>query len=332
MSAAFHISGFAACSPETRLTNRELEARLETSDEWIVSRTGIRERRVLSEEETLSDLAVKAAGDALERTGLSTGDITHVVFTTCIPDFMVPSSACLLAGRLGLGQVTAFDLNAACSGFVYGLEMCRALLTACPEARILLVGADAVSRRANPNDRTTCVLFGDGAGASVLTAAPLSGPCAVIRDVECRADGSKHDLLRVGGGSRIPCRPGDPLGEDHFLSMNGREIFKYAVRHMSGVCRTLLERNGLDMADVDLFIPHQANLRIIEAVGERLHVPADKVFVNVDLHGNTSAASIPLALDEALSQGVIRPGMTVLLATFGGGLTWGGALLQFRNR
>ncbi len=330
MSATFHISGFAACSPETRLTNRDLEARINTTDEWIVSRTGIRERRILAEGETLSDLALKAAGEALARTGLSAGEITHVVFTTCIPDFMVPSSACLLAGRLGLEQVTAFDLNAACSGFVYGLDMCRALLATRPEARILLVSADAVSRRANPNDRTTCVLFGDGAGASVLTAAPLSsGPGAVIRDVECRADGRKHDLLRVGGGSFRPCRPGEPLGDDHFLSMNGREIFKFAVRHMSEVCRILLERNGLSVADVDLFIPHQANLRIIEAVGERLHVPAGKVFVNVDMHGNTSAASIPLALEEALSEGRIRPGMTVLLATFGGGLTWGGALLQF---
>lgn len=329
MSAPFHISGFAACSPENRLTNQDLEARIDTSDAWIVSRTGIRERRVLTEQEGLVDLALNAARDALERTQLSPGDLTHVVFTTCIPDFMVPNSACLLAGKLGIGRVMAFDLNAACSGFVYGLEVCRSLLAGRPEAQILLVSADAVTRRINWEDRSTCVLFGDGAGASVISSSSLLGPSAVIRDVTCCADGEKQGLLIVGGGSQRGYKPGEPIDENFFLTMHGREIFKFAVRHMTEVCNELLARNNLGVADVDLFIPHQANLRIIEAVGERLGLQGDKVFVNVDLHGNTSAASIPLALNEASEQGKIRPGMRVLLSTFGGGLTWGSALLEF---
>lgn len=329
MSALSHISGFAACSPETRLTNHDLEARIDTSDAWIVSRTGIRERRVLAEQEGLVDLALNAARDALARTQLSPEALTHVVFTTCTPDFMVPNSACLLAGKLGLGRVMAFDLNAACSGFVYGLEVCRSLLAGRPEARILLVSADAVTRRINWEDRGTCVLFGDGAGASVVSSSALSGPSAVIRDAACCADGDKQGLLRVGGGSHRSYKPGEAVDKEFFLTMHGREIFKFAVRHMTEVCNELLARNNLGVADVDLFIPHQANLRIIEAVGERLGLRGDKVFVNVDLHGNTSAASIPLALNEASEQGKIRPGMRVLLSTFGGGLTWGSALLEF---
>lgn len=328
MTTLCSLSGFASCVPETILTNSDMEARLDTSDEWIVSRTGIKARHILSDDETATDLAERAAIKAMERAGVPRETITHVLMTTCTPDYLCPSSACILAKKLGLGQVMAFDLSAACSGFIYGIDVARGLLAIHPDARILLVSAEALSRRLNWNDRSTCVLFGDGAGACVMSRESLSHS-AILEDAICTANGEHAMHIAFGGGSRQAFHVGDTIDENFFLSMQGREVFKFAVRNMTSISQTILEKNNLTLADVDLFIPHQANLRIIEAVGDRLKLEADRVFVNVQHYGNTSAASIPLALAEALEAGRIKPGMRVLLATFGSGFTWGSALLRF---
>ena len=332
---AIHIQGLGTYVPAKRITNDDLASRVDTSDEWIVSRTGIKARHMLADDENGSDAGVKAALLALEDAGLEPGDITHVLTATCTPDYLCPSTACILSGKLGTHGAMAFDLNAACTGFVYGLDVARGLLAGSPDAKILLVGSEAFTRRMNWNDRTTCILFGDGAAAVVLTNGDAGTPraclpsAARLRDVQCGADGRQYPLLTVGGGTARNYRPGDPVQDDFYLQMQGREVFRLAVRSLSSVCAQLLERNGLSLDDVDLFIPHQANLRIIEAVGDRLKLGADKVFVNLDEYGNTSAASIPLGIGDACRQGRIRAGSRVLISAFGGGFTWGAALLEF---
>ena len=322
------LAGFASFLPEKCLTNRDLEARIETSDEWITSRTGIRRRHILADDESVTDLATRAAQAALAASGVAPETVTHVLMTTCTPDYLCPSSACIIAHRLGVGEAMAFDLSAACSGFMYGIDVARGLIATHPEATVVLISAEALSRRLNWSDRTTCVLFGDGAGACVMSKNTLPGG-ARLEDVLCTADGTHAMHIAIGGGTKRLYQPGDVLTEDFFLSMQGREVFKFAVRNMTRISETILEKNNLSLDDVDLFIPHQANLRIIEAVGQRLGVAEDKVFINVQDYGNTSAASIPLALADALHNGRIKPGMRVLLSTFGSGFTWGAALLHF---
>ena len=332
---AIHIQGLGTYVPERRITNVDLMSRVDTNDEWIVSRTGIKARHMLAEDENGSDAAAKAALCALEDAGIEAGEITHVLAATCTPDYLCPSTACILSGKIGSHGAAAFDLNAACTGFIYGLETARGLLAAAPDAKILLVGTEAFTRRLNWNDRTTCILFGDGAAAVVLTNGEAGRPrqrlpaAARLRDVPCGADGRQYALLTVGGGTARDYRPGDPVQDDFYLQMQGREVYKLAVRSLSAVCEEILERNGLTLDDIDLFIPHQANLRIIEAVGDRLKLAADKIFVNLDEYGNTSAASIPLGIGDACAQARILPGSRVLLSAFGGGFTWGAALLEF---
>ena len=332
---AIHIQGLGTYVPTKRITNVDLMSLVDTNDEWIVSRTGIKARHMLADDENGSDAGTEAALKALEDAGIAAEDITHVLTATCTPDYLCPSTACIISGKIGSHGAMAFDLNAACTGFVYGLDVANSILAGKPGAKVLLVGSEAFTRRLNWEDRTTCILFGDGAAAAVLTNGEAGTPkrclpsAPRLRDVRCGADGRQYPLLTVGGGTNRNYKPGDPVQDDFYLQMQGREVFKQAVRNLSAVCSELLEDNGLTLGDIDLFIPHQANLRIIEAVGDRLKLESEKIFVNLDEYGNTSAASIPLGIGDACAQGRIRPGSRVLLSAFGGGFTWGAALLEF---
>ena len=323
-----HLLALHAYVPDTVLTNADLAAVVDTNDEWIVSRTGIRRRHRLDAADNASDMALHAARGALDDAGLLPAELTHVITATCTPDVLSPSVACIVAGQLDTGPVMAFDFSAACSGFLYGLSLCRSLLAQDHEAKILFICAEALSRRVNWADRSTCVLFGDAATACVVSAGSAN-VLAGLEDVLCLSDGRQRDLIVVGGGTSSRYGLGDPVGEDFFIRMQGRETYKHAVRSMVQVCEDVLAKNGLTAADVDLLVPHQANLRIIEAVGGRLGITGERVFVNVDQYGNTSSASIPLAIAEAHAQGRIRPGCRVLATAFGAGLTWGAALLRF---
>ncbi len=338
MSTACHIAGLGVSVPENTLSNFDLEKIMDTSDEWIVTRTGIKNRHVLKDDENISQYAAEACKKAMAEANVSPSQITHLLVATCSPETLSPSTACILAEKLGLSKYTGlpfisennpslvcFDFNAACSGFVYGLELSRAFLALNKNAVILLVTAECLSRRMNYKDRTTSVLFGDGAGAAVIRA---EGEYLFkILDVSVGADGDFKDLIRIGGGTDKKVQVGDTIGEDYFLSMQGREVFKHAVRGMAQESIKLLDKNSLSVNDIDLFIAHQANLRIIEAVGERLNIPQDKVFTNLEKYGNTSASSIVLAMAEAKEKGLLKKGQKTLLTAFGAGLTWGSALL-----
>ena len=333
MTIHSRISGFGRFVPEKELGNDEIASHSDITDDWIVSRTGISSRRILTGGMTGTDMAQYAAEASLKTAGITAGDLTHILYATCTPDACCPSAACILAAKLGIKGRMAVDINAACAGFINGLMLADALLLKDVAARVLLVASESLSHRCNWEDRGTAVLFGDGAGAVLVTSetkAPPSGMSAAVIDTLAASDGNRGALLLISGGfSASPYKLGDRVGPDYFIRMNGGLVFKHAVRSMSACCLELLSRNSLTPDDVDLFVPHQANLRIIEAVGARLGVPDNKVFLNVHKYGNTSAASIPLALSEAVDQGRIVPGMRVLMATFGGGLTWGAGLVQF---
>lgn len=335
MTAYSRISGFGFSIPSRILDNAELTANSEITDEWILTRTGIRTRHILEPGKTGTDLAQEAALQALANCGRTPSEITHVLYATCTPDAACPNAACTLADKLGIMGCMAVDFNAACTGFVYGLELTDGILARNPAAKVLLVASEALSHRCNLSDPGTAVLFGDGAGAVIATGvadgtdepACLSG---IVWDVILGSDASKRELLLISGGySATPYKLGDTVGAEYFIRMQGGAVFKQAVRNMSAQCLELLERNSLSPSDIDVFIPHQANLRIIEAVGSRLGIAEDRVFLNVQRYGNTSAASIPLALGEAVEGGVIRKGHRVLVTSFGGGLTYGAALLKF---
>ena len=326
------IRGLGHCVPENRLTNADLERMCDTNDEWITTRTGIKERRIASEGETTVSLSHQAALRALDNAGMAVEELTHILVATFTPDAYIPSAACMLADRLGIKGRACMDISAACSGFLFGLETARAYVCLHPEAKILVTATDVVSSRVDYSDRSICVLFGDGAGAAIITGAGADFPTGSGRvlDVMLATDGSAHDLLTVkGGGSGSPVKPGAIVSRDFFVEMNGREVYKYAVRAMSSICREMLNKHGLTNADVDVFIPHQANLRIIDAVGARLEMPPEKIFTNVQKYGNTSAASVIIALSEARQEGFVKDGDLVLLSTFGGGFTWGSALVRF---
>lgn len=329
MSSPCFITGLGLHLPRTLVTNADLERIVDTSDEWILTRTGIGARYFAQEDEPCSVLAYHAACKALENAGLTAQDLTHIFVGTFSGDYNLPSTSCLLQDMLGLKGVPSFDLAAACSGFLYCLETARAYVSLYPDAKILIIGSEVATSRINFEDRTTCVLFGDGAGAAVVTGQANPGRIQVL-DCMLKADGSVGNLLTIHGGGSA-CKPvlGQPIGPEYFVQMNGRDVFKHAVRFMSEISTTLIERNGLTADDIDLIIPHQANIRIIEAIAKKIDVNMDKIYVNVDRIGNTSAASIPIALAEAEACGRIQPGMKVLLTAFGGGFTWASALLQF---
>lgn len=324
------IHGLGHYVPDRVLTNRDLEQLVETSDDWITTRTGIKERRLARPGQGCSDLALEASKKALAQAGMAPEEITHILLATFTPDYCTPTTACVLQSKLGAAHCQmAADLAAGCSGFTYALDTSRGLMHIHPEAKILVVGSEVCTARVNFTDRNTCVLFGDGAGAAVVSRADDDKPAIV--DALLKSDGSLGHLLPVGteGGSAEPFSLGQSVSDDYFIKMNGRELFKYGVRGMYDISDELLRRNGLSVDDIDLFIPHQANLRIIEALAKKLELPAEKVYVNVDRFGNTSAASVIIALSEAWGTGRIHPGNKVLLVSFGAGLTWGSVLLQF---
>jgi 3-oxoacyl-[acyl-carrier-protein] synthase-3 len=326
------IRGLGRYVPERVVTNAEMERMVETTDEWITSRTGIKERRIAAPGQATSDLSLEASRAALGAAGMSADELTHLFVCTLTPDAYCPPSACIMEEKLGVRGRIAMDLNAACSGFLFGLDMARAVVCMTPAAKVLVCACDVLSTRTNWADRRTCVLFGDGAGAAVVTSGDEEkrpGDAAII-DVRLHSDGSLGHLLTVkGGGSGSPLRLGDVVGEDFFVQMSGQEVFKHAVRNMVAVCEEVLAAHGLTGADVDYFIPHQANWRIMEAVAKKLGLPLEKVCATVALYGNTSASSVAIGLAESYQAGKIKPGDKVLLSAFGGGFTWGAVLLEF---
>ncbi|WP_229596020.1 beta-ketoacyl-ACP synthase III [Pseudodesulfovibrio sediminis] len=325
----FILRGFGHYAPEKVLTNADLEKIVDTSDEWITSRTGIKERHIAADDECTSDMGYEAAQKALAQAGIKPEELTHIICGTFTPDSMIPSTACRIQEKLGIKGQMCLDVQAACSGYLYALQSARGYLCLEPDSKILVVTSEVVSRRMNWEDRATCVLFGDAAGATVMTSGDTAdGPHVV--DVMLAADGSLGDLLTVnGGGSAYSYKLGEAIGPEYFVEFKGREVFKHAVRNMTDMCESILERNGLTKADVNVLIPHQANLRIIDAVGRRFDIPEERIFTNIARYGNTSAASVPVALSEALETGFVNKGDLVLIPTFGGGFTWGSALIQF---
>jgi 3-oxoacyl-[acyl-carrier-protein] synthase-3 len=310
------------------LTNADLEKLVDTSDEWILTRTGIAERHIASEEEATSDLSLHASQAALEAAGLDPADLDMILVATITPDMPFPSTACVLQDRLGAKRAGALDISAACSGFVYGLGVADGLIRAGTVRTVLLLGAETLTKIVNWQDRNTCVLFGDGAGAVVLRAD--EGERGIL-STHLYADGGKGSLLILpGGGSRHPMSQAMLDAGLSKIQMNsGNEVFKLAVRAMEDAALTALKQHGLEVGDIDHIITHQANLRIISALGQRLGVPNHKVVVNIQRYGNTSAASIPIALDEVVRGGRVKAGDIVLLCAFGGGLTWASSLIRW---
>jgi 3-oxoacyl-[acyl-carrier-protein] synthase-3 len=313
--------------PERILTNHELERMVETTDEWITERSGIRQRCVAGAKQACSDLAYEAAKISLKNADLKAKDLDLILLATLTPDSLLPSAGCVLQDKLGAKNIPAFDLNAACSGFLYALSVANAYIRGGIYKRILVVGAEVLSKVTDWEDRTTCVIFGDGAGAAVLEA---TNEDRGILSIDLYADGSMGDLLMIhAGGSRMPSSTESVAKRLHYIKMKGNETFKFAVKTLEKLVVETLEKNKMKPSELALLIPHQANLRIIKATAERLGLPMSKVLVNIDRTGNTSAASIPIALDEAVSTGRLRPGDNVLLEAFGGGLTWASALIRW---
>ena len=322
------ILGTGSYLPEKVLTNQDMEKIVETTDEWIVTRTGIKERRIAAENQATSDLATEAARAALEKAKLKPSDLDLILVATISPDMPTPSTACLVQSKLGALQAAAFDLSAACSGFVYGLAVAKAFIESGVYRHVLLIGAEKLSTFIDWKDRTTCVLFGDGAGAVVL--GPSEGGRGEVLSTFLAANGGEADLLKIpGGGSQNPVSSTSIEKGMHYLKMQGKEIFKIGVKVMADAALKVIQSEGLTLDQVSLVILHQANLRIMTAVAERLGLPPEKLYVNVDKIGNTSAASIVLALDEAVQKGRIHPGDYVVLSAVGAGTTYAAALIRW---
>ena len=321
------IVGIGSYAPSRVVSNQDLEKIVETTDQWIVERTGVRERRVAAENEAASDLAVKAAQRALENASVSEKDIDLILVATSTPDMFFPSTACLVQDRLGARQAVAFDLSAACSGFIFALSVADQYIRNDAFKTVLVIGSEVMSRIVNWSDRNTCILFGDGAGAVVIR--PTRGPSGIL-STHLHSDGRLWELIQVpGGGSRIPPSLEMVTQKKQFVHMRGSETFKVAVRALEEAAHEALKANHVNASEISFFVPHQANARIIKAVAERLGVPLSKVVMNLDRYGNTSAASIPMALDEVVRNGKLRRGDLVLLDAFGGGLTWASALIRW---
>jgi 3-oxoacyl-[acyl-carrier-protein] synthase-3 len=322
------VLGTGSELPPRVLTNRDLERIVDTSDDWITTRTGIKERRILEEGKGTSDMAYAASVRALEDAGIEAKDLDAIIVGTVTPDYPFPSSACVLEDMLGARGVFSFDVNAACSGFLNALSVADAFIRSGKIEKALVVGSDALSRLLNWQDRGTCILFGDGAGA-VVVGASGNGDRGIL-SARLRTDGSFVKTLYVpAGGSLKPATVETVKRSEHTITMNGKEVFKIAVRSMEEISRATLEEAGVKVSELSLVIPHQANRRIIKALAERLGVPMEKVVVNIDRYGNTSAASVPVALDEARRHGRIRSGDVVLLNAFGAGFAWGAAVVRF---
>ena len=324
------IEGTGRALPDHVLTNADFEKMVDTTDEWIVTRTGIRERRRIQPGDNNSDYAVRASQRALEAGGLTAQDVDHILIATVTPDRILPSMSCTVQNKLGATHAACLDLNAACSGFLYGLQLAQSLIESGASDTVLLLGAETLTRITDYEDRNTCVLFGDGAGAIVLR------PCAPgtgVLSVRVGADGSQGDMLTIpAGGSERPASHETVAARDHFIKMRGNELFKYAVRAMEQVSRDALAEAGRDAAELALLVPHQANQRIIAAAADRLGVGPEKVKTNIEHFGNTSAASIPILLDEVVGAGEVNERDLIELVAFGGGVTWGAAVVEWNPK
>lgn len=322
------IRGWGMYAPECVITNQDLEKTLDTTDEWITSRTGIKQRHIAGPEESTSSMAIQASRQAIERAELLPADIDLVIVGTATPDYQFPATACLVQDALGI-TAGAFDLEAGCTSFVYALAIAVAMVSAGLHRNVLVVGSEVLSRILDWTDRATCVLFGDGAGAVVISAGQYAEfePRFVLGSQGSGA----HALCLPAGGSRMPAREETIRDRLHFVRMAGPEVFRFATRVVAQATHQVLEKAGLSVEDIDLFIPHQANTRIIDAAVRRLGIRKDRVFVNIDRYGNTSSASIPIALCEAEEQGLLEPGMRVVMVGFGAGLTWAAGAMQFAS-
>lgn len=314
------IVGTGSYLPTRIVTNQELEQRIDTSDEWVFQRTGIRSRRVAAEDERTSDLAVHASRQAMEMAGVTPADVDLIVVATTTPDIVFPSTACILQRKLGVKRGAAFDVQAVCTGFVYALAVADKFVATGQSKCALVVGAEVFSRLLDWTDRRTCVLFGDGAGAVILKPSETPG----ILSTHLHAEGDQGDILCVPGQVHGGQQQGSP-----FVHMDGQAVFRFAVRVLDQVCRETVEHNGIKGSDIDWLVPHQANIRIIMATAQKLGMPPERVVTTLEHQGNTSAASVPLALDVAVRDGRIRPGHLVMLEAVGGGMTWGSALLRW---
>lgn len=327
MTRFAHVTGWGMAVPERVLSNNELSLMVDTSDDWIITRTGIRERHIAGNHESTSTLATQAALQALSRTELRPRDLQLIIVATASPDHLFPATACLVQDNLGATNAGAFDISAACTGFVIALNMAAQAIRTGSIDNALVIGAETLSRLVDWEDRGTCVLFGDGAGAFLLQASERPGG---VLSCVMRSDGSGGKLLSVpAGGSRMPASMETVQQRLHKIHMNGREVFRFATRAMASAAREAAKEAGLEVADLDLVIPHQANLRIIQSVTRSLRLPDDRVILNIDRFGNTSSASIPIAACEALEEGRIRPEDKILLVAFGAGLTWGALTLHW---
>jgi len=329
-TAPIAILGTGAYAPARVVTNDDLaRTGLDTSDEWIRTRTGISSRHIAAHGEAASDLATRAAQTALADAGLAPADIDLIIVATLTPDMPMPATATLVQQKLGArNAIPSFDLNAACTGFLYALDTAWGMVASGRYRRALVIGAEKLSAITDWQDRNTCVLFGDGAGAAVIGAAPTENSPAILGvRLYCNAE---TDILRIPVGGSLRPHTADSFAQrQHYIQMKGREVFKIAVREMERTAREILEQHGLTVHQIDCFIPHQANQRIIEAVAKNLELPLDRIYMNLDRYGNTSAASIPMALDEARRAGRVRPGGLTLMAAFGAGLTYGAALVRW---
>lgn len=321
------ITGTGSYLPEKELTNFDLEKIVDTTDEWIRTRTGISKRRIADDKTATSDLATEAAKIAMEDAGLSAEDIDLIIVATATPDMGFPSTACIVQKNIGAKKAAAFDIEAACTGFIYGITIGEQFIKTGMYKNVLVIGAETLSKILNWKDRKTCVLFGDGAGAVILQ--PVEEGYGIL-SCTLGADGASGDYLTLpAGGSRMPASIETVTNNLHYVQMDGSEVFKFAVRIMAKSALEAIELSGLKLEDVDYMVPHQANIRIIEAAAKRLKISMDKVYVNLNNYGNMSAASVPVALDEAARKGNIKSGDIITLVAFGGGLTWGSSVIKW---
>jgi 3-oxoacyl-[acyl-carrier-protein] synthase-3 len=323
------IIGTGSYLPERVLTNSDLEQMVETSDEWIVTRTGMKERRIAREDEFSSTMGAEAAKRAMESARISPEEIDYILVATCTPDYIFPSTACLIQHAIGAKNAVGADMQAACTGYLYILSMAKAFIEAGAYKNILLIAAEKLSSITDYTDRSTCILFGDGAAACVVSSAE-DKPGLEIQSVRLGADGQYPELVILpAGGSRCPATHASVEQKQHFIKMSGNEIFKHAVRRMESACKECIDAAGVSEQEISWLVPHQANVRIIDAMGKRFeHLPPDRIYKTLHKYGNTSASSIGIALDELLRSGVVGNGEKILLTAFGGGLTWGAALLS----
>ena len=321
------ITGIGSYLPNKVLTNYDLEKMVDTSNDWIIQRTGIKERRIVENGVTTSDLATQASLRAMEDAGVSPKDLDMIITSTITPDHIFPSTSCYIQQKIGATRACAFDILAACAGFIYAMSIGQSFINSGAMKTVLVVGAECLSKITDYTDRATCVLFGDGAGAVIIQRDPVKHE---ILSSSLAADGSEADVLIMpGGGARNPASLESIQQRLHYIQFRGKEVFKLAINNITNLIMETTRENGLTLEDIDLIIPHQSNLRIIEATMEKLGLPMEKAFVNIDKYGNTSSASVPIAIDEARKDGRLHKGDIVMLVAFGGGLTWGSSLIRW---